>query len=595
LDPTPASDQPWVHEDGTLALVFNGEIYNFPQLRSELEARGRKFRSHGDTETIVRLYESEGEDAFKRLDGIYALALWDGRAGRLLLARDPVGVKPLYFAALREGFLFASELKALLAHEGLPRGLDGKAFHQYLSLCWATAPLTPLAAVQRLRPGALLRVDPSGRVISESVIESFAPEGGRLGGTFRERTLDVRGRVMGAVRRQMLSDVPVGAFLSGGVDSTTVVAGMRAAGVESPTVYTVGFPEGERPDENPEDLPWARLVAKQWGLRLREVPVPPIDAASVERMVFHLDEPQPDPACLHVSHIAAAARADGIKVLLSGAGGDDLYSGYRRHTALYWEQAWSWLPPSVRRGVGHMATKLPVGGATSRRLHKYLEPAGLDDAERMLRYFLWHPPEMVHPLYGPVLRESAGGADALAGLRETLSSMTKEKSPLRKMLHLEVRHFLADHNLNYTDKMAMAHGVEVRVPLLDLDLVRHAALLPASDRTGPRGTKRILREAMKGIVPDAVLRRPKTGFGAPLRRWIREDLREMVRDTLAPDAVRRRGLFDADAVVALLDRNERGRIDASYLVFGLVCAELWCRSFLDGGGGARGTSTGGTA
>jgi asparagine synthase (glutamine-hydrolysing) len=304
-------------------------------------------------------------------------------------------------------------------------------------------------------------------------------------------------------------------------------------------------------------------------------------------MVAMLDEPQADPAPINALFIAERARSMGIPVLLSGAGGDDIFSGYRRHRALQFERWWAWLPQSIRARVQSAAVDRATGrgrgqgGVLGRRLTKMFAHAGEDADRRLIGYFWWSPDRLRRNLYSADFAARIGAADAAAPLLDSLSEIPAERDPLQRMLFLETRHFLADHNLNYTDRAGMSAGVEVRVPLLDLDLINFAARIPASmKQTGSEG-KSIFKQAMRDVLPHDVIYRPKSGFGAPLRRWLRRELRARVEDTLDPAVLRRRGIFDPSAVRALIDDDRTGKIDGSYTIFALMCFELWCRRFID--------------
>jgi asparagine synthase (glutamine-hydrolysing) len=580
IDLRPEADQPMTNEDGTLRLVFNGEIYNYRELRRELEAKGHRFGSNSDTETILHLYEEEGIDAVRRLDGIFAFALWDANRRELLLARDHLGVKPLYYAEMPGGVAFASELKALLVFPEISREVDPVAIDQHLSFIWSASPHTMLRGVRKLEPGRCAVVR-DGRVALREPFYDLPYDGERLEGTAADWIEGVRARVESAVERQLVSDVPVAAFLSGGLDSTSVVAMMRRAGAGPVRCYTIDIGDEEGGDDNPEDLPYARLAAARLGVDLHEVRISPDVVSFAERMVYQLDEPQADPACINVHLICQQARADGYKVMLSGAGGDDVFSGYRRHTALLLERYWAWLPRPARRLAAHLAARAGSRSTLARRLGKAFAYADLSRDDRLATYFLWASDDVRRALYSDDLRAALGDYDSLEPLRTSLGRIPAEPDALNRMLYLEAKHFLPDHNLNYTDKMAMAHGVEVRVPLLDLALVNYVVRIPPAEKQRGASGKRLLKEAMRPYLPAEIINRPKTGFGAPLRRWIRRDLREMVHDVLAEEAVARRGLFDPGAVRRLVDRNERGELDASYLVFSLMCVELWMRNFVD--------------
>lgn len=580
LDLSADGRQPMTNETGDIQLVYNGEIYNYLELRSELEAKGHQFRSHTDTEVIVHLYEEEGIDAIRRLNGIFAIALWDDRKRQLLLARDQLGVKPLYYAQLPDAILFASELKALMAFPEIPRELNPAAIQQHLSYIWCAAPHTMFKHIRKLQPGYRIVYSEGGLRRHESFYD--VPYYGVYSEQpHDEHVREVRRLVAQAVKRQLISDVPVGAFLSGGLDSSSIVAMMRQASGGPVRCYTISLEEAGEPDENPNDLPYARLAAKHFGVELREIRIRPDILGFAEKMVYVLDEPQADPACINVSLICQQARADGYKVLLSGTGGDDFFAGYRRHVALFYERFWGWLPQFTRRLIAGAMPGLKVGGTLARRTQKYFLYADRPAEERLLRYFLWAADNTVLGLYSSEFREEVAGLDVLQPLRTSIQRIPMEHDRLQKMLYLEAKHFLPAHNLNYTDKMSMSHGIEVRVPFLDLDLVRYVAHLPAKEKLQGTNLKALLKEAMKPYLPREILTRGKTGFGAPIRRWIRQDLREMVRDVLSEESLKRRRLFDPRAVQQLITDNENLRIDASYMVFSLMCIEMWLRNFVD--------------
>jgi len=577
IDLSADAKQPMTNADGTLQITFNGEIYNYRELRTELESKGYRFRTKSDTETILNLYDAEGDDCVKRLNGIFAFALWDAKKKRMLIARDHFGIKPLYYCEIRDGVVFASELKSLLIHPEISRELDYKTIHQHLSFIWSTAPHTMLRSVKKLEPGFRLVLE-NGHIVKHECFYDLSYDGTYLNGTHTEHLESLRELLSQAVKRQLVSDVPVGAFLSGGLDSSSIVAMMRRAGVERPRCYTIAFGNEKQTDENPSDLQYARIAAKHLDVDLCEVNVKPDVVSFIEKMVYILDEPQADPACINVALIAERARADGYKVLLSGAGGDDIFSGYRRHLALKLEKFWSWLPRPARSILRAGVSDMYVGNSLTRRTQKYFNYADLSDEDRLLSYFLWSTDETRRALYSKELSTALADYDTLSPLRETLARIPDEHDPLNRMLYLEAKHFLPDHNLNYTDKMSMLHGIETRVPLLDLDLVEFAVHLPTDEKLAGKRLKAAFKDAMKKDLPAEIINRPKTGFGAPLRQWIRNDLKEMVRDVLSEKSLRTRGLFEPIAVRKLIEKNERSEVDASYLIFSLMCVEMWMRN-----------------
>jgi asparagine synthase (glutamine-hydrolysing) len=568
-------------DDPSLHLVYNGEIYNFPELREELLQKGHRFSSKTDAEVLLHLYEEMGSGLLDRLNGIFAFALWDGRRSELLLARDQLGVKPLYYTTAQDRFLFASEIKGVLTAPWVSRELDLVAMHQMLAYLWTPAPRTALAAVKKLPPGHAMTVK-DGRIQRlwqyydlpygqprEPIDEASAAEA-------------LREHLAKAVDRQLLSDVPVGAFLSGGLDSSAVVAMMRKAQPDSrPRCYSIGFQDGRDLEGSPQDLPYAQQVAAHLDVDLHPIVVGPESIENLSRMLYHLDEPQADPAPINALLIAEQASRDGIKVLMSGAGGDDIFSGYRRHHALRLERLWGWLPGFARQRLAQLSRSSTLNRAAPRRLLRAFAYADLGAEQRLISYFHWAPESLRRTLYSSDVAVELEGCDVSEPLMASLDNIPQERDPLNRMLYLETKHFLADHNLNYTDKMGMAAGVEVRVPLLDRDLVDFAARLPSGLKQRGREGKFIFKRAMEPYLPKSVVYRPKTGFGAPVRRWVNRELTGLVDDLLSQDSITRRGVFNPHAVGELVRDTRSGRVDGSYSVFALLCYETWCRQFVD--------------
>ncbi len=568
-------------DDGQLVLIFNGEIYNFRELRVELVAAGFQFRGHSDTEVLLAMYQRDGIAMLPKLNGIFAFAIWDKRSQELTLARDALGVKPLYYSEGEQGFAFASEIKAIAPLMAADQVTDDISLHRYLSFLWCPGNGTPFRSVRKLGPGEAMRVS-EGKIKKQwswyaPPVKKPVPEFMRAD----DAVTAVREGLREAVRRQMVADVPVGAFLSGGVDSSAVVAFAREQ-VPDLHCFTIEVVGGGDAGES-EDLPYARRVADHLGVRLDVVRV---DAArmagDLERMVWQLDEPLADLAPLNVLYISRLAREAGIKVLLSGVGGDDLFTGYRRHLALRYEALWSWLPASMRRGLGSLTARMNQQTVRRRRLGRLFAGAGESGDARLAAYFAWTQSDHLLPLYSPGMRAAVAKIRADQPMLDFLADVPAEHSRLDKMLALEQRFYLADHNLTYTDKMSMAAGVEVRVPFLDIDLVELASRIPDSFKQRGRVSKWVLKKAMEPYLPHDVIYRPKTGFGAPLRRWMRHEFRELLGDLLSVESLRRRGHFDPQAVQRLISDNDAGRRDAAYTLFSLLCIEIWCRQFIDG-------------
>jgi asparagine synthase (glutamine-hydrolysing) len=579
LDLSSLGAQPMESRSGRYVIVFNGEIYNFQELRAPLEASGVTFRGHSDTEVLLALYEQRGSAMLPLLNGIFAFAIIDRQDRALFLAVDRAGVKPLYVHEGTRGLTFASELKALIPLLNETPAIDVECLFRTLGHLWCPGGNTPFKGVARLGPGEAMQVS-NGRVkrrwqwTESSFIQRLKP--------FSEQAAvsSVADTVRQAVHRQLIADVPVGAFLSGGLDSSAIVAFARE---KNPAIECFTIDTGPSQDVGvTDDLPYARRVAAHLRVPLHEVRVAAGQlAASLEQMVLQLDEPLADPAPLHVRTISQLARDHGYKVLLSGAGGDDIFSGYRRHRALLAERYWSWLPKTVRTGLrtgsASAAKMIPV----LRRVAKAFANADRTPCERLAGYFLWADPQRIRMLFSPEYRSQICSSQISDSLINYASSLPATLDPLSKMLALEQRFFLADHNLLYTDKMSMAAGVEVRVPFLDNDLVALANSLPSSLKQRGSVGKWIFKKAMEPYLPHDVIYRPKTGFGVPLRRWLRGELREWIGDILSANALRRRGIFNPAAVAQLIEDDRTGKVDAAYTILSLATIEIWCRHFLD--------------
>ncbi|MFZ4070345.1 MAG: asparagine synthase (glutamine-hydrolyzing) [Caulobacterales bacterium] len=575
LDLSPAGVQPMWSHDRRAVIVFNGEIYNFPELRAELSAKGAVFRSTGDTEVLLELYRREGEAAFGRLNGMFACAIWDLDKRELVLARDGFGVKPLYIAETPKGFLFASEIKAFLPEPSFSRDVDREGLALTLAYLWCPGPRTALKSVKKLGPGEMIVVKDAKIVRRRTFYTWLAgPVGESRFTDLDKTTADLRAHLGEAVRRQLIADVPVGAFLSGGLDSSAVVAFAQKALEQGQklTCFTIAGDPSMVEEGFSDDLKYARLMAKHLKVDLVEVPAEATLLDHLPMMARQLDEPQGDTAPIYVSEIAKAARERGVTVLLSGAGGDDLFSGYRRHIAQGLENYWAWLPQPVRAGMGAAAGLLPTRKALLRRVRKAFEHAALSGDDRPPTYFHWLAPLEIERLVG-------ARYDVAAPMRDSLRGLQPGVSPLGRMLHLDQRFFLIDHNLNYTDKLAMKHGIEVRVPFLDPDLARFAADIPDAWRVRDGHAKWIFKQAMRPMLPDDLIFRPKAGFGAPLRSLIQGKLKPFFDAALDPDAVKARGLFDPAAVASLRVREARGEIDAAYPLLTMAIAQVWSEAF----------------
>ncbi len=580
IDLSDKGRQPMWDATRRAVIIFNGEIFNFPELRQELVSQGFQFHSKTDSEVILNLWIRDGESMLEKLNGMFAFAIWDVREKVLFIARDGVGVKPLYYAETARGLLFASELKALLEEKSLARDLNPEAIHYHLAYLWCPGPHTMLKSVVKLLPGHAMTVR-EGRVEKRWQFYKLPYDQPICSPSVEEAEADVFTHLRQAVQRQMIADVPVGAFLSGGLDSSSVVALAREFSPGRLQCFSIDFRGDTFANEGmADDLPYARQAADYLDVDLHVVSVGPEMADHLETMIYHLDEPQADPAPINALLICRLARETGMKVLLSGAGGDDIFTGYRRHYALQLERYWKWLPGPARAALSKLCDAAPAGSSWGRRLSKAFHYAGLNGDARLASYFYWVDGKIQRSLYSDDLRAELARSRRDQPLLNALKELPPNTPELNRMLALEARFFLADHNLNYTDKMSMAEGIEVRVPLLDPDLMACAARLPLHYKQNGREGKWIFKKAAERFLPKEIIYRPKTGFGAPLRRWLRHELRPVVEDVLSPSSLSQQGLFDPAGVQRLIDLDRSGRVDGSYTIFSLICIELWRRRFL---------------
>jgi asparagine synthase (glutamine-hydrolysing) len=593
LDLSPAGHMPMPNEDGTLWITYNGEIYNFAELRHELESKGHDFRSRTDSEVVLHLYEEEGADCVNRLNGMFAFAICDFRTGRpeVFLARDHFGIKPLYYTQQGPGLAFASEVKSLLLVPGIDAAMDFQALHEYLTFLWVPDPKTMFRGIFKLPAGhfALLR---DGEFHVQQYWDlAFPPSATRYACSEEELIDEVRARFRRSVQSQMISDVPLGSFLSAGLDSSSIVAMMAEATAQSLRTYTVTFPRRYRMGENTLDDPAvASRFAKNLGCDNRQILVEPDVVSLLPQLTWHMDEPVADPAIIPAFLVCREASRE-VSVLLSGVGGDELFAGYRKYCAHYWGQAYRKLVPSLLhnrviapavsalpslrgtpfKGMIRLAKKMARSGSLSSRDSFIMNATYLDDPEKAALY----APEMA--------REIAGSSAAAA--HHACFDQVSHADFLHQMLYLDAKIFMVSLNLTYNDKMSMASSVEVRVPFLDRELVEFVALnvppeLLLKGKLRPT-TKYIFRRAMEGILPPEVLNQPKAGFGAPVDYWLAQDLRGMVDDLLCESQVRSRGLLRPEAVRELVKKHRRGR-DYSMQLWQLLTLELWMETFLDG-------------
>lgn len=580
IDLSDLGSQPMWDVTGTAVITFNGEIYNYRELREDLTKRGRRFKSATDTEVLLNGYLEYGVNILERLNGIFAFGIYDTRDGSLVVARDGFGVKPLYYASLSHGFLFASELKCLLWEPTVPRDISYEAVRHYLAYLWAPAPLTMLKSVRKLEPGRCLTVR-NGAILSERRFYELPYDQPIAPISVDEAVEELTSTMRTAVQRQMVSDAPLGAFLSGGLDSSAVASFARESlGKERLQCFTIAA-STSKAEGFEDDLPYARSVARHLELDLHVIETDPSVLDDLFGLIYHLDEPQADPAGVMVNYVSRLARSHGIKVLLSGAGADDVFGGYRRHRALQLERYWGGMPLQVRRVLRNLTTALPNHNPLFRRLRKAFENADLPPQKRLVGYFHWLHPATLEMVYGEAMRTENGSDFLFSRVEKSLEVLSGSVVPLNRMLFLDAKHFLTDHNLNYTDKMSMEAGVETRVPFLDPDIVAFAARLPLNYKQHGSSGKWILKKAMELRLPREVIHRPKTGFGGSMRSWFKNGIPAQLKDVLSEGSIRGRGLFDPSGTERLIKANHQGKLDAAYTIFAMACVEIWLRTFVD--------------
>jgi len=557
--------QPIHNEDGSIQIVFNGEIYNYKELREELLQRGHSFYTDTDTETIVHLYEEYGAKVVDKLRGMFAFALWDGRRRQLLLARDRLGIKPLYYAYIHGRLMFASELKAILQLPEIDIALNWKSTQRLFTFLATPGSESLVDGVHKLGAGQILILSSNQEPRVEQYWDvHFVPDYAHDENFFVER---LRELLLEAVRLRMVSDVPVGAFLSGGLDSSSVVAMMSGLASEPVKTYTIGFE-----DSGFDETPYARQVAAQFGT-VHSEQILAMDALDViEDIAWYLDEPLGDSSAIPTYMVSKLAARD-VKVSLSADGGDELFAGYDKYVVESRERNYRFIPSTLRSALGLVGRALP----DSARGKNFLEHLALDGVNRYLDASTFFKLEDQRRLFRPEVFELMS-ADPIRSEVEHLH--THNGDWLSSLQYLDLKSYLPLDILTKVDRMSMAHSLEARVPLLDHKLVEFAATIPQELKLKQGVTKHIFKKAMRGILPDNIIDRPKHGFAVPLGQWFKGRFDVFLHDLLLSDTSRRRGILNLSQVEHLIRLHRGGRPLDSQL-WTLISFELWCRTFMD--------------
>ncbi len=589
IDTSEGGHEPMFSRDGRFVLTFNGEIYNYRELREQLRSLGHQFHTDSDAEVLLTAFAQWGRDCLPRLNGMFAFGVWDNRKRVLTLARDHVGIKPLYYSHIRKdggAFVFASEVKAILATKLIRAEIDPESLHQFLTFLWSPDPNSLFAGVKTVPPGHVLEVGNNELTISEWWDVRFDQiEEGKSEDWWKERVLDTFDRV---VKMEMVSDVPLGSFLSGGIDSSGIVAMMdRHSNGRPISTYTVGIKsEDLKYDIIPDDVQWARKVNGKLNTDYHEIMLQPSVAELLPKLVYHMEEPPIDMAI--PSYLISKAARETLTVMLSGMGGDEVFAGYPRQLAMKIASAFDPVPGLLRRPLMKTVADALPGGlpgkftAPLRNAKKFARSAALDFEDRYLGYGTYFTNELKSRLYSDDWRELTREFDPYEKHRGYFQRV-HGVDPLNRLLYVDLKTFLPCLNLMTTDKTSMAANLEVRVPFLNREMIEMAARMPP--RLKLKGLKRkyILKRALESVLPRDVIWRKKAGFGAPIRSWLRGPLRPMIDDLLSEGTIKRRGLFDPREVRRVIEANFSGREDFNLQVFQLLGLEMWQREFVDDG------------
>ena len=568
------SDQPLSNEDGSIQVIFNGEIYNYRELRRGLEARGHRFKTDGDGETIVHLYEDCGGDALKHLRGMFALALWDARRGRLLLARDRFGQKPLYYYQDSKVFVFASEIKAILAHPDITRvsrfeADDRRALAEYLSFGYVPAPETAFSGIKMLEPAMTLQVNRAGALAAKRYWEPpqlAPPDPSAKAQAFLG---DLRAQLEEAVKLRLVSDVPLGAFLSGGLDSSLIVALMRRHSNAAVKTFSIGFAGDDSFDETPQ----AERVARHLETEHTAFRVEPEAMSLLSELVWHHDQPFADSSAIPTYLVSKLTRAQ-VTVALTGDGGDELFAGYERFYAADLMRRLSAVPAPLMKAATGLLRLLPEGTGyydPVKRARRFARAASLPLAEA---YF-----DLVRVFDAAHLAEICPGAGGLPPFMNP-GMHAGQPHPVARLVEGNMRSYLPDDLLIKADRCSMQASLEARAPFLDHELAEYAASIPFNLKLKGSRTKHILKEAARGLLPDDIIDRKKHGFGVPLGAWLRREM-EPARDVLLSRRARERGLLEMSVVERLIAEHESGARDRNRQLWALLTLEEWHRQFVD--------------
>lgn len=594
LDLSPLGHQPMFNHDKSLCIIFNGEIYNYQEVKAELLKKGYTFKSTSDTEVILNAYAEWGFECVKRLRGMWGLAIYDLRNDTTFVSRDRLGEKPIYFSRLSKNrIIFGSEVKSILESPEVARQIEPDGVLSTLFFLWTPEPKTAFKGIEKLPAGCNMIVRNGEMTIERYWDLTFEGYGEDKGEASYIEELDSLLRQV--VKEQMVADVKVGAFLSGGLDSSLIAALMTKEKGEPITTYTIAFTDEDKKFEAmPDDQKYAKMVAKHLKADYREIVIKPDIVDLLPKMIHHLDEPIADPASINTYLICRMAKESGTTVMLSGMGADEIFSGYRKHLSVKIASLYKRIPALMRSGVLEpIIESLPVAGASggyraTRWAKKFLKAASLPDFDSFIGNYSYYNASEMAALLTPEFRETCykdhDGSYPIRRhyqFREQFLKSQPKLDLITLMCAVDTKCFLASLNLTYSDKSSMAASVEERVPLVDYKVVEFAHRLPEKYKMNGFTQKYILKKVAEKYLPEEIIYRPKAPFGAPLRAWVRKDLDALIQDCLSESQLKKRGIFNVDAIRGIIERDKAGKEDSAHRIWALLTLELWMRRFVD--------------
>lgn len=566
--------QPIHNEDESIWIVFNGEIYNFKELKNELEGEGHRFYTATDTEVILHLYEKMGKECVNKLNGMFAFALWDSNKKRLLLARDRLGIKPLHYSIADNTIVFGSEIKAILKHPQIKREVNLRALHDFLSFEWIPAPATILKGVMKLPPGHFLLLENGKASVEKYWDLNFS----RISKGEEQYEQEIYDNLKKSVQYRMISDVPLGAFLSGGIDSSSIVCIMSELSSQPVKTFTIGFSE-----ESYNEVDFARRIAEQFGTEHHEKIIEPDAYDLIERVVKNLDEPFADVSSLPTYLVSEFARKY-VTVVLTGDGGDETFAGYDQYDANRLMNTYNKMPNFMIKEVMPTFTNRlkpsPQKKGFKNKLKRFVEGAALPDKLGHMRWMIYFTEDEKASLYSRRISDQLRGADSYESIK-TYFKNNKGIDRLSRDLYLDTKLYLVDDILTKVDRMSMANSLEARVPLLDHNFVEFVASIPSSLKIQKGTRKYILKRAMRTKLPKIILERGKQGFSIPMKNWLRKELRDLMEDVLSKERLRRENYFDYHYVEKLKKGHLEGKYDHWHKLWALICFEMWHEMYIE--------------